>query len=99
GSEAVEIALKIAFQYWRHRGQPERTRYAALQESYHGDTVGAVSVGGIDLFHGIFRPLLFAAEFAPCPARAADADEAAAGLEAVLTRFPGQLAAVIVEPL
>jgi adenosylmethionine-8-amino-7-oxononanoate aminotransferase len=99
GSEAVEIALKMAFQYWRHRGQPRRTRFVALAQSYHGDTLGAVSVGGIELFHGIFRPLLFSVEFAPCPAFAADAAAAAAGVEAVLARFPGEIAAVVLEPL
>ncbi|MGH7411737.1 MAG: aminotransferase class III-fold pyridoxal phosphate-dependent enzyme, partial [Candidatus Methylomirabilis sp.] len=52
GSTAVEIALKMAFQYWQQRGGPFRrkTRFIALDESYHGDTLGAVSVGGIDLF-------------------------------------------------
>lgn len=99
GSEAVEIALKIAFQYWRHRGETGRTRYVALRDSYHGDTIGAVSVGGIDLFHSIFRPLLFQAEFAPSPGSARDEKEAGAGLEAVLDRFAGQIAAVVVEPL
>jgi adenosylmethionine-8-amino-7-oxononanoate aminotransferase len=99
GSEAVEIALKIAFQYWQHRGQPARARYVALQESYHGDTVGSVSVGGISLFHGIFRPLLFEADFAPCPARAGGLDRAVEGLDAILRRREGQIAAVIVEPM
>ena len=50
GSTAVEVALKMAFQYWQHRGQPQRTRFLALADAYHGDTLGAVSVGGIDLF-------------------------------------------------
>lgn len=99
GSEAVEIALKIAFQYWRHRGEGARTRYVALRESYHGDTIGAVSVGGIDLFHGIFNPLLFQAEFAPCPAFCRDAEEASVGVEAILRRHRGEIAAVVVEPL
>ena len=96
GSEAVEIALKMAFQYWRHRGE-QRTRFIALREGYHGDTIGAVSVGGIPLFHGIFHDLLFSVEFAPCPALAASAGEAAAGVEELLR--PGGVAAVILEPL
>jgi len=98
GSEAVEIALKMAYQYWRHRGQ-RRALYVALSESYHGDTIGAVSVGGIPLFHGTFRDLLFQVEFATCPARAKDAGAAAAGLEAVLARRRGEVAALILEPL
>src|SRR5438876_3764446 len=55
GSEAVEIALKMAYQYWRQTGSEQRTRYIALADGYHGDTLGAVSVGGIPLFHGIYR--------------------------------------------
>ena len=99
GSTAVEIALKMAYQFQCHRGQPERSRFIALEESYHGDTLGAVSVGGIGLFHGIFHRLLFPVEFAACPARARDAAEAASGVEALLRERGGEVAAVIVEPL
>ncbi len=63
GSTAVEIALKIAFQYWQQKG-PEfrrKTGFISLTEAYHGDTIGSVSVGGIDLFHSIYKPLLFQA--------------------------------------
>src|SRR5436190_3034355 len=61
GSTATEIALKIAFQYWQQRGgqHVRRTSFVRLRDAYHGDTVGAVSVGGIDLFHATYRPLLF----------------------------------------
>src|SRR4051812_29498414 len=59
GSEAVEIALKVAFQYWAHRGRPEKKKFARLTNAYHGDTLGSVSVGGIELFHQIYQPLLF----------------------------------------
>jgi len=61
GSTAVEIALKIAFQYWQQKG-PEhqrKTGFISLSGAYHGDTIGSVSVGGIDLFHTIYKPLLF----------------------------------------
>ncbi|HNR11998.1 MAG TPA: adenosylmethionine--8-amino-7-oxononanoate transaminase [Thermodesulfobacteriota bacterium] len=60
GSAAVEIGLKIAFQYWQQRSdpRPQKTTFAFLENSYHGDTLGAVSVGGIELFHKIYRPLL-----------------------------------------
>lgn len=61
GSTAVEIALKIAFQFWQQKGQgyQNKTGFISLTEAYHGDTLGAVSVGGIDLFHRIYKPLLF----------------------------------------
>jgi adenosylmethionine-8-amino-7-oxononanoate aminotransferase len=61
GSTAVEIALKIAFQYWQQKGRQFRwkKRFISLTEAYHGDTIGSVSVGGIDLFHSIYKPLLF----------------------------------------
>lgn len=67
GSSAVEVALKMAYQYWVHRGRPERRRFVSLANGYHGDTLGAVSVGGIDRFHAVFRPLLFEAYQAPSP--------------------------------
>ncbi|HEX5034200.1 MAG TPA: aminotransferase class III-fold pyridoxal phosphate-dependent enzyme, partial [bacterium] len=63
GSTANEIALKMAFQYWRQQGRAEKTRFLALKNAYHGDTIGSVSVGGIDLFHQIFQPLLFQVDF------------------------------------
>ncbi len=59
GSTAMEVAIKMALQYWRHRRQPQRTRFVAFADAYHGDTLGAVSIGGIDLFHAAFKPLLF----------------------------------------
>jgi len=67
GSTAVEIALKIAFQYWTFRGKPEKKIFLKLQNAYHGDTLGAVSVGGIELFHAAFGPLLFETLTAPSP--------------------------------
>src|SRR3989338_3656973 len=59
GSEAVEIALKISYQYWQQKGEKKRTKFVRLTNAYHGDTIGSVSVGGIDLFHSLYRPLLF----------------------------------------
>jgi adenosylmethionine-8-amino-7-oxononanoate aminotransferase len=67
GSTAVEIALKMAFQYWRHKGVKSKKTFLSLNNGYHGDTIGAVSVGGIDLFHNIFSPLLFKTYKAPSP--------------------------------
>ena len=93
GSTATEIALKMAFQYWQQQGGPDarRTSFVTMHDAYHGDTIGAVSVGGIDLFHSAYGPLLFDAHrVAP-----GDADE----LERVLAQHAGEIAAVIVEPL
>jgi adenosylmethionine-8-amino-7-oxononanoate aminotransferase len=69
GSTAMEIAIKMAFQYWRQRegGAEERREFLTLSEAYHGDTIGSVSAGGIDLFHSIFRPLLFSTHRVPAP--------------------------------
>jgi adenosylmethionine-8-amino-7-oxononanoate aminotransferase len=93
GSTAVEIALKMAFQYWQQAagGRPTRTRFVNLANAYHGDTVGSVSVGGIELFHSLYRPLLF-------DAFSVDAGDATA-LERVLEEHENEIAAVIVEPL
>ncbi len=61
GSTAVEVALKMAFQFWKQSSSkdPKKRKFIALTNGYHGDTIGSVSVGGIDLFHGIYKPLLF----------------------------------------
>jgi adenosylmethionine-8-amino-7-oxononanoate aminotransferase len=91
GSTATEIALKMAFQFWRQRGEERRTKFVALRMAYHGDTLGSVSVGGIDLFHSIYHPLLFDTLKAE-PGDAAD-------LGHLLAAHPGEVAAVIMEPL
>ena len=59
GATAVEIALKMAFEYWQLRGESGRTQFVSLAESYHGDTIGAMSVGYSETFHHRYRPLLF----------------------------------------
>jgi adenosylmethionine-8-amino-7-oxononanoate aminotransferase len=90
GSTAVEVALKIAYQYQQQRGRPGKRRFLALTEAYHGDTLGAVSVGGIDLFHQIFHPLLFHVRRIPPSVEA---------LRAELAAHADELAAFVVEPL
>lgn len=59
GSTAVEIALKLAFQFCLQNGAPERSKFASMRNAYHGDTIGSVSVGGMDLFHATYRAMLF----------------------------------------
>jgi adenosylmethionine---8-amino-7-oxononanoate aminotransferase len=93
GSTATEIALKMAFQYQQQRGgqHRRRTSFVHLREAYHGDTIGSVSVGGIDLFHSTYRPLLFQTHAAE-PGDAAD-------LERILACHEEEIAALILEPL
>jgi adenosylmethionine---8-amino-7-oxononanoate aminotransferase len=90
GSAAAEIALKMAFQFWKQRGE-ERPRFVTLRMAYHGDTIGSVSVGGIDLFHSLYRPLLF-------ETLKADPGDMAQ-MERLLGAHEGEVAAVIMEPL
>jgi len=91
GSTAAEVALKMAFQYWRHRGETERSGFICLRDGYHGDTIGSVSVGGIELFHACFSALLFDAwQAEPGDAR---------HLDQLLHDHAGAVAAVIIEPL
>jgi len=110
GATAVEVALKMAFQYWRQCPQPQmgRTKFVGLSLGYHGDTLGAVSVGGIDLFHAIFRPLLFQCLHAPAPycyrcplglRRETCGMACAEAMEGILAEHAGEVAAVILEPL
>ena len=105
GATAVEIALKMAFQYWQQKGGPSRrkTRFIALEEAYHGDTLGAVSVGGIDLFHRLYRPLLFPTWRIPSPYRApwdrSRRPDPLERLQSLLKRHHDQVAGMVMEPL
>jgi len=105
GATAVEVALKMAFQYWQQRGGlfRRKARFIALEEAYHGDTVGAVSVGGIDLFHRIYRPLLFPTWRIPSPHRApwdrTRRPDSLERLQSLLRRHHGRVAALVMEPL
>ncbi|WP_333594663.1 adenosylmethionine--8-amino-7-oxononanoate transaminase [Anaerospora hongkongensis] len=108
GSTAVEIAVKMAYQYWQLKGVTQKQKFVTLANAYHGDTVGSVSVGGIDLFHRIFGPLLFETIHAPSPCcyyctlsvQAGDCQSACIGaVEDILAREHGEIAAMVVEPL
>jgi adenosylmethionine---8-amino-7-oxononanoate aminotransferase len=104
GSTSVEVALKMAYQYWRQVGRPEKKRFAALAEAYHGDTLGSVSVGGIELFHERFHDLLFDVVRVPAPhAYRWDGrdvlGESLAQAEKILVERGHALAALVVEPL
>ena len=109
GSTAVEVALKIAIQYWQHKGQPDRKLFIHFDNAYHGDTVGAMSVGGIHTFHSTFNSLLFenirvtAPEPYTTPQKEYDAalakDEWLNSVELALTENQGRVAGIILEPL
>jgi adenosylmethionine---8-amino-7-oxononanoate aminotransferase len=105
GSTAVEAALKVAFQFWRNRGQSRKQRFLKLSGAYHGDTLGAVAVGGIPLFHEIYRPLLFDTLEAPapycyrCPHREDCREQCLTRLEELVAAHHQDLAAVILEPV
>lgn len=106
GAAAVEVAIKMAFAYWRRAGRPEKQGFVAMRNGYHGDTIGAVSLGGIDLFHAEFGPLLFHAErvsypypyrFEGSPEECAEA--CLAEVRELLERKADELACLAVEPL
>lgn len=101
GAAGVEVALKIAWQYHRQKPQPEaRDLFACLGAAYHGDTVGTISLGGIDRFHSLFGGLMFPALRLPSPATPGLSLEAClAETERLLLTDAGRIAGVIVEPL
>jgi adenosylmethionine---8-amino-7-oxononanoate aminotransferase len=106
GATAVEIGLKVAYAYWRRVGRPDKSLFVAFDNGYHGDTIGSMSVGGIDLFHSEFGPLLFECERVTFPhaygfpgteeecARASLAE-----LERLFGEQAGRIACLVVEPL
>jgi len=108
GSAAVEVALKMSFQYWRNRGQHGKTRFIALENGYHGETLGALAVGSVDLYKAMYKPLLMDVIMAPSPdcyAREPGESWEAhslrrfAEMESLIALHAHEVAAVIVEPL
>lgn len=95
GASAVEVALKMAFQYWLLKDKPAKQKFVCLKDGYHGDTLGAVSVGGIDLFHSTYKPLLFKSfQISSYDS----SDETIKELEDLLSRKSDEIAALIIEP-
>jgi adenosylmethionine-8-amino-7-oxononanoate aminotransferase len=108
GSAAIEVAIKMSFHFWRNSGQAKKTRFITLSNSYHGETLGALAVGNVDLYKSIYRPLLMDVITVPSPdsfarepgvSEAQHAERIFAHLESALQRHHGEVAAVIVEPL
>ncbi len=108
GSAAIEVALKMSFHAHRNRGDDARTRFVTLTNSYHGETLGALSMGDIPLYRRIYAPLLLEPLFAPSPdafdANPGESAQACAlrradQLEAIFAAHEGQVSALILEPL
>ncbi|MFM7626543.1 MAG: adenosylmethionine--8-amino-7-oxononanoate transaminase [Gammaproteobacteria bacterium] len=95
GSAAVEVAVKMSFHFWRNAGRTRKTRFVTVANSYHGETLGALAVGNVELYKAIYRPLLMDVITVPAP----DTEGAAEALEAVLAAQGEEIAAVILEPL
>ena len=107
GASAVEISLKMSFHYWRNTGESGRTRFVTLSNSYHGDTLGALSVGDAGLFKEAYEPLLMEPLVAPSPdcfalppaQWDAHASSKLAEMRKIFARHDGEICAVIIEPL
>ncbi|MEJ2199994.1 MAG: adenosylmethionine--8-amino-7-oxononanoate transaminase [Desulfuromonadaceae bacterium] len=108
GSASVEAALKMSFQFWQQSGYPQKTRFVSLTEAYHGETLGALSVGGCDLYRNIYRPILLdgfqvqGPDCFRCPygkQRENCQAECFAAMESLVQQQHQQIAAIIVEPL
>lgn len=106
GASALEVAIKLAFQYWHQceKPQPQKTTYIGFEDAYHGDTIGTISVGGVDRFNSVFKPLMFPVHRLPMPDRRVP-DEATSCehhlriLEETLAQHHKTIAAVVIEPL
>ncbi|UPK44714.1 adenosylmethionine--8-amino-7-oxononanoate transaminase [Paenibacillus pabuli] len=106
GATGVEIAVKMAFQYWKNRGETGKTKFITMNQAYHGDTIGAVSVGAIPLYHDVFRPMLFPTYVIPYPYVYRHEDSEREAMEATLTALRNvlktsadEITAIIVEPI
>lgn len=106
GATGVEIAIKMAFQYWHNKGIRGKTKFVTMNQAYHGDTIGAVSVGAIPLYHDTFRPMLFSSYTIPYPyayrhagGEAQALEDTLASLRHLLETKSDEIAALIVEPI
>ncbi|RKH45169.1 adenosylmethionine--8-amino-7-oxononanoate transaminase [Corallococcus sicarius] len=99
GSTAVEVAIKMAAQYWAQNGRPGRTRFITLSGAFHGETLGATSVGGMSEFRDVFGPLLFDVVHVPSPSEEGGHARALEQLRTALNADPDGIAGVILEPV
>ncbi len=99
GSTAVEVAMKLCLQYWVQNGQPKKLRFVALEQAFHGETLGVTALGGVELFRKPFEHVLLDCLHVPPPRHPNDPDQAFAALEKVVSKNAETLAAVVLEPL
>ena len=108
GSTAVEVAVKMSFQYWHNTGERKKGKFISLDRGYHGDTIGAMSLSGVELFHKVFSPLFFPSFKVPspycyrCPMNKNKEDcdiDCLVPLEKLLKKKSGEIAGIILEPL
>lgn len=107
GATSVEIAVKMAYQYWQNIGQTKKTKFVTLKNGYHGDTVGAISIGDIDLYHRVYHSLMFESIKAPFPLiyrhpsrdEAIVREEALTALRKIFTERHEEIAAISLEPI
>ena len=108
GSAAIEIAVKMSFHFWQNRGRPRKTRFVTLANSYHGETLGALAVGSVELYKAIYRPLLMDVLTVPSPdayerepgcTAAEHAERMIQPLRDLLASRHEEISAVLIEPL
>jgi adenosylmethionine-8-amino-7-oxononanoate aminotransferase len=99
GSTAVEVAMKLALQYWAQNGRPSRRRFLALEGAFHGETLGATALGGVEVFRRPFAGSLLDCIHVPSPAEENDYARAFEALERIVRKDSQEIAAVVIEPL
>ena len=99
GSTAVEVAMKLALQYWAQQGRPERRAFVALDGAFHGETLGATALGGVEVFRRPFEGALLECHHLPPPLEPGSLDRCVAALAATLARDARRIAAVVLEPV
>jgi adenosylmethionine-8-amino-7-oxononanoate aminotransferase len=99
GSTAIEVAMKLALQYWAQNGKPERTRFVALEEGYHGDTIGTTALGGVEVFRRPFSDVLLDCFYVPPAREASQIPGCLEELETVIERNADTIAGVVFESM
>jgi adenosylmethionine-8-amino-7-oxononanoate aminotransferase len=99
GSTAVEVAMKLALQFWAQQGSPERSAFVALEGAFHGETLGATALGGVEVFRRPFEGALLECHHVPPPLEPGSLDRCVAALEGTLAKHARRIAALVLEPV